>query len=180
MSPILDDPRGTFTGTVPTLYPPSVPTVYAPRPGKRTTLNLGVMVIPYRTATDKVGAVTTGDVAQWLERRYGVMETYARVRGKVIETALTVSVEGALEALVMGRRVNPFARGMSAIQSDFKRWISSGAAERSGIPGTPTGAALRGVNHRRAHPYRKSNPRRVSFRDTGTYMGSFAAWVSGA
>jgi hypothetical protein len=146
--------------------------------GKGPTLNLGVMVVPYRTATAKVGAVTTGDVAQWLEHRYGIMETYARVRGKVIENALADSVEGALEALITGRRVSPFARGMSAIQSDFKRWISSGAAERAGIPGTPTGAAMRGVSHRLAHPYRRSNPRRVSFRDTGTYMSSFAAWVS--
>jgi hypothetical protein len=134
------------------------------------------MVIPYRTADKKVGAVTTGDVAQWLEHRYHIMEIYSKVRGKVIENALAGSVEGALEALVMGRRVDPFARGMSAIQKDFKRWISSGAAERD-IPGAPTGAAKRGVSHRLAHPYAKSNPRRVSFRDTGTYMGSFEAWT---
>ena len=177
MNPVLDDPRGTFTGAVPTVYPPDVPTVYPPKAGKGPTLNLGVLVQPY--SESKVSrAVTTGDVAQWLEHRYHIMEVYSKVHGKVIENALAGSVEGALEALVMGRRVDPFARGMSAIQKDFKRWISSGAAERAGIPGTPTGAALRGVNHRLAHPYRTSNPRRVSFRDTGLYMDSFVSYIT--
>lgn len=179
MSPVLDDPRGTFTGGIPavSLPPPSAPTAHAS--GKRPTLNLGVMVIPYRTANAKVGAVTTGDVAQWLEHRYGIMEVYVRVRGRVIENAVAGSVEGALEALIMGRRVSPFARGMSAIETDFKRWISSGAAERD-VPGAPTKAALRGVSHRLAHPFAKANPRRVSFRDSGTYLGSFAAWTQGS
>ena len=174
MNPVLDDPRGTFTG--------AVSDIQSPPPGRGTgfggnlTLCLGVMIIPYRTPDKKVGAVTTGDVAQWLEHRYHIMEVYSKVHGKVIENALASSVVGAIEALVKGHRVDPFERGTSAIQKDFKRWISSGAAERD-IPGAPTGAAKRGVSHRKAHPYAKSNPRRVSFRDTGTYMDSFQAWV---
>ena len=179
MNPILDDPRGIYTGGVPQISqsPPAPPSARAGSLGGRPILKLGVKVIPYRTESAKAASVTTGDVAQWLEHRYGLMEVYVRVRGRVIENAISTSVEGALEALVMGRRVDPFARGMSAIESDFKRWISSGAAERD-VPGAPTGAAKRGVNHRLAHPYRKSNPRRVSFRDTGLFMSSFSAWVT--
>lgn len=174
MSPILDDPRGTFTGGG------GVGNVSAPTlgSGKRLTLNLGVIVQPYRSESKSAGAVTTGDVAQWLEKRYGVMEVFARVHSRVIENALVTSVEGALEALVMGRRVDPFARATQAITTRFKRYINSYEAERVGIPGTPTGAALRGVSHRLAHPYRKSNPRRPSFRDTGTYEASAVTWVS--
>ncbi len=45
------------------------------------------------------------------------------------------------------------------------------------IPGVPTQAALRGVNHRLMRPYAKSNPVRPSFKDTGLYEASFRAWV---
>lgn len=178
MSPILDDPRGTFTGAVPTVYPPNVPTVYPPRANKRPTLNLGVLVQPYRSEDNKSTAVTTGDVAQILEAKYGIMKSFARAHHKTIETAVTVSVTNALEALVMGRRIDPFGAGMQQIQSRFKQFISSAEAERVGIPGTPTGAAMRGVNHRRKHPYKRSNPRRPSFYDTHLYANSMRAWIS--
>jgi len=172
MSPILDDTRGTFTGGGGSI---SAPTLGS---GKSLTLNLGVIVQPYRSESKSAGAVTTGDVANWLEKRYAVMEVFTRVHSRVIENALFTSTQGALEALFMGRRVDPFARGTQAITTRFKQYINSYEAERVGIPGTPTGAALRGVSHRRAHPYAKSNPRRPSFRDTGTYVGSAVTWVS--
>lgn len=146
--------------------------------GKSLTLNLGVLVQPYRNTDKSARAITTGDVAKILEAEYGVMEVFSRVHRKVIETALTNAVQGSLEALIMGRRVDPFQRGLQEIQSRFKQFISSYEAERVGIPGTPTKAALRGVNHRLKHPYRKANPRRPSFRDTGLYLASFISWVS--
>jgi hypothetical protein len=46
-----------------------------------------------------------------------------------------------------------------------------------GMPGVPTDAARLGINHRLKHPYAKANPERPSFKDTGTYMQSFTAWV---
>jgi hypothetical protein len=87
-------------------------------------------------------------------------------------------MQNAIEALFMGRRVDPFGAGMQTIQAKFRDFINSGEAGRVGIPGTPTGAAQRGVNHRRKHPYRKSNPPRPSFRDTGMYVASFRSWVT--
>ena len=178
MNPILDDPHGIYTGGVPEIDAPRAPPpLLGQQVGKHPTLNLGVMVIPYRNATDKAESVTTGDVAQWLERRYRIMEVFVRVHHKVIENALAGSVEGALEALIMKRRIKPFARGTAVIETRFKRFISSREVERVGIPGTPTHAALMGFSHRRKHPYARG-PRRPSFRDTGLYMSSFKAWVS--
>jgi hypothetical protein len=143
----------------------------------RPTLHLGVVVQPYRTKSRKVKAVTTGDVAGYLEEKYGVIAIFYRTRGTDIVKALENSMGGALESLLMGQRIDPYAKAMSAIQNSFKQFISSKEVERCGIAGVPTQAALLGVNHRLAHPYAKSNPRRPSFVDTGLYLSSFRAWM---
>ena len=140
------------------------------------TLHLGVLVQPYR-ARGKTGAVTTGDVARWLEERYGIMQAFYRVHGDDVSQAIEQSLGGAMESLLMGQQVDPWGRGTQAIQAAFRKFISSREAERVGIPGTPTKAALRGVNHRLRHPYAKRNRPRPSFRDTGLYEASFRAWV---
>ena len=137
-------------------------------------LNLGVLDQPYASGN----AVTTGDVAKILEAEYGIMRAFVRVHGKVITDAIGSSVENAITALVNGQRIDPWGAGTQKIMQAFRVFIYSGEAERVGIPGTPTQAALKGVNHRRAHPYRKSNPRRPSFRDTGLYVASFRSWVT--
>ena len=121
--------------------------------------------------------MTTGDVAEILEAKYGVIGAFVIVHESDIAAALEVSLGGAMESLMMGRAVDPWGRGMQIIQEKFRDFIASKEAEQVGIPGTPTQAALRGVNHRLKHPYRKSNPRRPSFRDTGLYMNSFRGWV---
>lgn len=150
----------------------------------RLTLHLGVVVQPYRatgrlakTLGIKRGALTTGDVAGFLEAKYGLMATFYRVHQTDIARALEGSLGGALEALMMGKAINPWGRATQAIQQQFRDFISSQEAERVGIPGTPTLAALTGVNHRLKHPYAKRNPRRPSFRDTGLLMNSFVSWV---
>jgi len=116
-------------------------------------------------------------VAGFLEAKYGLMAAYYRVHGQDVADAVAESLEGAMESLMMGQRVDPWGSGMQQIQKGFRDFISSREAERVGIPGTPTKAALAGVNHRLKHPYRKSNPRRPSFRDTGIYMNSFRSWI---
>lgn len=136
-----------------------------------TTLHLGVLIQPYR-----LGGKTTGDVASILENKYGVMDAFYRVHGDDVAHAVEDSLGGALESLMMGRMIDPWAGGMRSIEERFREFISSGEAEHVGIPGTPTKAAQRGVSHRFAHPYARRSPR-VSFRDTGLYMNSFRAWV---
>lgn len=172
LQPMMDDVTGRYTGGGGGANP-----FLSPRPSTRLTLHLGVIDQPYRSSSKKVGAMTTGAVADILESRYEIMQTFARVHWPTIENAIEGSLQGALETLLMGRKFDPWGRGMQAIQTKFRRFISSGEAERSGIPGTPTKAALRGVNHRRAHPYAKGNGRRPSFRDTGLYSASFVSWI---
>ncbi len=120
--------------------------------------------------------VTTADVAAWLEDQYGVMRTYLKVHERDIIAAMANSVEGGLESALMGRKVDLYGRGTQKIQAGFRKFISSREAERVGIPGTPTRAALMGYSKRRVRP-RARGPRRPSFRDTGLYMNAFRAWV---
>lgn len=146
------------------------------------------MVMPYRAKfrrkrDGKAGKPTdTGQVAEFLEAEYGIMQAFARedVHGKDIVRAVEDSLESALRTLLAtnSRKVElPWVAAMGDIESEFRDFIDSQEVERVGIPGTPTKAALSGVNHRLKHPYRKTNPRRPSFRDTGLYVRAFRAWV---
>lgn len=178
----------------------SPPKVFARNAPSRLTLNLGVIDVPYANAAqpEKVpqakkgkankpvkpkspgGTQTTGDVAEILEAKYGVMDTFAFAMLPDIAKDLEESLAGALETVMMGGAPsgNPFASAQSAITARFKNFLATGAIEHMGIEGVPTQAALDGVNHRLKHPYAKSNPRRESFVDTGMYQSHFLAWVS--
>lgn len=138
-----------------------------------TKLHLGVLVIPYSTK----GGTTTGDVARFLEDRYGILETYWKRNATKHAGQIAQGVARAIEANVRGLKADPYGKAMGQIENGMKDFISSRAVERVGIPGVPTEAALKGVSHRKAHPYAKGNPRRPSFRDTGLYQSSLKAWV---
>jgi hypothetical protein len=166
----------------------------------RITLHLGVVDVPYANEAQNTkipqarkgkankplklkssGATkTTGDVAEILEAKYGIMEAFAMWRMPDIAKSLEESLAGELETLLMGGQTsgNPFKSAESAIETMFKNFLGSGEVEHSGLLGVPTQAALNGVNHRLAHPYAKSNPRRESFIDTGGYQTHFKAWVA--
>lgn len=165
-----------------------------------TTLHLGVIDIPYSdkqaatvvqhweamkrgkplTKSAARASVTTGDVAQFLEDRYHVMEVFYEEHQAYILAMVEMSVKAAIERLRKTNQpetIDPFGAAISEIENRFKRFLSLGYVENVGIPGVPTKAALKGVSHRRKHPYAKSNPRRPSFIDTGIYENSFKAWV---
>jgi hypothetical protein len=180
-------------------YSPRSP-VFVKAPPARLVLHLGVLDLPYanETKTEKVprakkgqankpikpktesGRQTTGDVAEILEDKYGIMDTFAFARLPDIAKALEESIAGELETLMMGGRPsgNPFASAESSIGTMFKQFISTQQIEHMGIEGVPTQAALKGVNHRLKHSYAKANPRRPSFIDTGMYVANFKCWVS--
>jgi hypothetical protein len=150
------------------------------RPGvsQRLTLHLGVVVQPYRARSAKAGAMTTGDVAEILEARYGLFTAFWRAHDQDCAGDLEVSLGGAMESLMMGRAVDPWGSATQAINQRMRDFVNSKEAERSGMPGVPTKAALMGVNPRLAHPYRLSNARRPSFRASGLLVGSFRSWMS--
>lgn len=166
----------------------------------RITLHLGVIDQPYNEfkqpekirkakkgkankplpSKSDAATKTTGDVAEILEEKYGILDKFVEVKLPKIAQALEESIAGELETLMMGGRPagNPFANAESAITTMMKSFISSGEAEHVGIQGTPTQAALNGVNHRLAHPYAKGNERRPSFMDTTMYWQSLIAWLT--
>lgn len=141
-----------------------------------TTLHLGVIEQPYDDGEGK----TTGDVADILEAKYHIMEIFAEVHGDEIADDLAQGFQGTLESLLSNRPVDPddiFNAGTTKIEDRFHDFILGGEMEALGYPGVPTGAAIKGVNHRLAHPYAKANPSRQSFIDTGLYEASFKAWI---
>lgn len=146
-----------------------------------TTLHLGVVDVPYQTGKN---GKTTGEVADILETRYGIMQAFWRSHGQEYVDDLVMGSVEAMEAALTGRAQRVDVRTtLSKMQGDFRKFISSREIERAArdigplrFP-VPTQAALRGVSHRRRHPYAKGNPRRPSFRDTGLYMASFRAWI---
>lgn len=141
-------------------------------------LHLGVLDIPYHNEPGRnAPSQTTGDVAEILEHKYAIMEDFVRVHEDDIAKAMEQSLGDAFELLLKNAPPEPLTAGMSIIETAFRQFLLTQEVERIGIPGTPTKAALKGVNHRKRHPYAKSNPRRPSFIDTGTYETSFRAWV---
>jgi hypothetical protein len=148
------------------------------------TLHFGVVDLPYsaraRTARQRAraGTKTTGDVAEWLENRYHVMEVFYEEKAVEIEDDLSDGLQGAIESMLMGAppQLAPFGSGIAKIEDRFKQFISTKEIERVGIAGVPTEAALRGVSHRFKRPYVRRAPR-PSFIDTGLFVASFKAWI---
>lgn len=152
------------------------------------TLHLGVVDVPYAHNPElkpkqrkkrSASTMTTGDVADILEAKYHVMRIFFETHKADIAKDLESSLEGALENLLLGAPLgaNAFAAAEGDVEKRFKDFLTNREMEGLGYPGVPTQAALDGVNHRLKHPYRKSNPRRPSFVDTGLYENSFRAWV---
>ncbi|KWN80866.1 hypothetical protein WM24_23825 [Burkholderia ubonensis] len=114
-----------------------------------------------------------------MEDKYHILQTFADAKMSKIAKSLENAMAGELENLMMGGKsgANPFRSGESAITSMMKDFVASQEVERMGIPGVPTQAAKDGVNHRLSHPYRKANPRRPSFIDTGLMVSSYIAWI---
>lgn len=135
-------------------------------------LHLGVVDVPY---VDE-GGKTTGDIAEILEAKYHVMGIFYEQHKEDIARALEVSVQGALENLLLGSPIgsNSLGSAESEIKHLFSRFLESKEMDTLGYPGVPTQASLKGVSHRFK---RKRGPVRPSFIDTGLYETNFAAWV---
>lgn len=140
-----------------------------------TRLNFGVADIPYQ----RKGGETTGQVALKLERRYRIMQRFAYAKDKIIREQLGQAVADGFDRLVSSGRLPPdiFADACSEIENEFRLFLDLRELDGAGDPGIPTLASLRGVNHRLAKPYAKTNPPRASFIDTGQMQASFKVWV---
>lgn len=140
-------------------------------------LHLGVNDMPYSVKD----GITTWDVAQILEEKYHVMQTFADTLGEAaIARSLERSVENAIEKVMMGSNsagLSMTAEAENEIKAAFDAFITQQDMDGR-VAGVPTAASLAGVNHSFAHPYAKGNPARPSFVDTGTYRNVFAAEIS--
>lgn len=152
-----------------------IPYVQPPTQKKVAKAKRGKNNKPVKQSTQS-GTQTTGDVAGWLEKKYGVMQAFVDMQLPAIAAELENSMAGALESMMMGAPPSgkPFASAESNIAQMFKTFLAEGEIEHSGISGVPTAAALRGVNHRLK--VNRGSPR-PSFIDTGLYQQSFIAWI---
>lgn len=137
------------------------------------TLHLGVIDLLYQNVAN---GTSTGDVAEWLEENYAIMETFFERYQEQIATLLAESVAGGLESILMGATVelDVFGEGMDGIKDLFQKFLDQ--KEMDGIAGIPTQASLLGISHR--FKDKQGEPGRPSFIDTGLYVGSFKAWIS--
>ncbi|EPS7847013.1 hypothetical protein ACVHRW_004627 [Escherichia coli] len=135
------------------------------------TLQLGVIDIPYEGE-----GTTTGDVAERLEEKYRIMQTFFDRYGNEIADLMSKDLAANLENLMAGAPPSrdPLAESMSRVHDLFVAFLDN--EEMNGMPGVPTRRALLGISKRFKN--KKGDPR-ASFVDTGTYQAAMRAWVSG-
>lgn len=135
------------------------------------TLHLGVIDIPYEDEN-----TTTGSVAEILEVKYKIMQTFFDRYGEDIARLMSDDLAAGLENMLTGLPLpeDPFAESMSHVHHLFSAFLDN--SEMNGMPGVPTARALKGISKR--FKKKKGNPR-PSFIDTGMFQASMRAWVSG-
>lgn len=137
------------------------------------TLHLGVIDVPYEE-----GSETTGDVAEFLEDRYGVMNFFFFMHKDQISDLMADSLAGSLENIMAGAPApsDPLAEAMSKIHELFVSFLDE--QKMNGQPGVPTLRAMMGISRRFKEVDGGREPR-PSFVDTGLYQASMRAWVEG-
>jgi hypothetical protein len=162
-----------------------------------TVFNLGVIDIPYAYEQQRLSkkgkplkrgrtvtkSTTTGEVAEYLEDQYHVMETFFEVHGEEVMEALLDSYEGAIDNVLAGGALQqePAREAFEKIEQRFRDFLTNEEMNALGMPGVPTeasgqGTRVGGIQHRFAHPYARGNVSRPSFIDTGLYQSSFRIW----
>lgn len=122
------------------------------------------------------GEMTTGDVADILEQKYQLFTAFYEHHEEEIADQLASDFSDSLDGILAGAPIgqNVFGAFEQNLGVMFRKAIETREFDTYGIPGVPTKASLRGVNHRLK---RKRGPDRPSFRDTGLMEASFLAWV---
>lgn len=140
---------------------------------------------PLKRGQKVTSSVTTGEVAEHLEEKYHLFESYYAANQEFVDGEIIKSLEGSIESLMLGAPPtnDPFGAATSVIEDSIKRVIISNEFDWL-VDNVPTAASGRvpsirqgGVNHRLAHPYARSNPPRPSFVDTGNFESSIKVWI---
>lgn len=149
-------------------------------------LVLGVADVAYSHSATINGVTslqrtTTSDVAEILETRYHVMETFFELRRDRIAELLANSVADALGQVVNGGPVaTPTYAAEQQIEAMFRAFLDADEMTKlwAAFGNAPLSlAAQHGVSHRKKRPYAQRDAR-PAFIDTGLYRSSFRAWVA--
>lgn len=135
-------------------------------------LNLGVVNVSY-SDPDAKGAVTTGEVAEFLENKYHVMRVFYELHEKEIGEQIGVAVVERMESVLQGNPMQSPDVKIDDLKKMFRRYLDAGEWERA--TGQTIAAAHQGVSHRKKSKRREE--KRVAFIDTGLYQSSFEAWL---
>jgi len=145
-------------------------------------LSLGVVDIIYGHTGGHGGNPnnSTGNVAEILEKNYGIMGHFYDLHKDEINEALTDIFSAALEDSMMGLPIN-FDNTSEEISGKLKPMFQKMILDREldGVDGgVPTKASLGGVSHRKKKGVHRNKAVRPSFLDTHLYYSSFKAWLS--
>lgn len=107
------------------------------------TFHLGVIDIPYEDED-----TTTGDVAEYLEEKYQIMQTFFDRYGNDIADLMSKDLAASLENMFAGAppAQDPLAESMSKVHDLFVGFLDN--TEMNGLPGVPTRRALDGISKR--------------------------------
>jgi len=145
-------------------------------------LVLGVIDMPYAENPNGGPVEMTGEVAQKLERNYGIMQFFFDAHADFVAQQLEDSFAGALANALMGapRQADAglYNQACSKIETRFKTFLSMKEMDGK-INGVPTKASLLGISHRFKDSKNRKKKRgpRPSFIDTGLYQTNFKAWM---
>ncbi|MGP0902098.1 hypothetical protein [Serratia sp. CY76391] len=131
---------------------------------------LGVVDLPYV----EDGGTTTHEVAEFLEDRYNLFTWFWTLHKDTIVNEVGEHLAFAI--------VNHIQHGVPMVGNEmlgetmrtFNIFLEQ--EEMAGLPGVPTGAAIRRENARLKSGKGKGE-RRPSFIDTGIFKASFIAWI---
>jgi hypothetical protein len=118
---------------------------------------------------------TVGQVAEELEKKYGVVETFYNLEENYIVDSFEGAYINGMELGMGGGSWDVIWDPSITLGSKFRRSLSSKRFDGL-IRGVPTRASIKGVSHLRADPFKASSPR-PSFIDTSLYQRSFKAWT---
>ncbi|EJP8593797.1 hypothetical protein NWJ87_005202, partial [Salmonella enterica] len=97
------------------------------------TFHLGVIDVQYEDEN-----TTTGDVAEYLEEKYQIMQTFFDRYSNDIADLMTNDMAASLENMMAGAPParDPLAESMSRIHDLFVAFLDN--TEMNGLPGVPT------------------------------------------
>lgn len=148
-------------------------------------IHLGFVDVPYPGQVQRRGKrgrflrkeERSIDVAEDLEEKYHIVETFAELALAEIAEELEVDYTEQLDELFeTGRSRSGSGKFSRKVTLSFRNFLQEGGMD-SLVRGVPTKASLAGKTWRPDFNKTPVGQSRPSFIDTGTYIGAFRAWI---